>query len=568
MLLLLLLYLFITFVCLWSGCIFYAVINNNDNSTKTGNGSLINYLVTGLIVCACFSQLAVLIMPLNELVIAAYLILLIIISFFFRYGLYQQLSVLTRMFSGTLHRYTIAGSLLFVLMIVILNAGPAIMDDTDSYHLPMVKWVDQYGTVPGIANLHVRFGLNSSWFVLAGFFLSDTGTTACLALNGLLSVWLGVFLIDRITGFLQATSARASMATGIAALFIFLLALFAWPLFRGNAASLNYDFITTAVVLVLLFQVLSGKNMQYELFIWPCFLFTVRIINYPLLLLSMLMLLMLWRSRQSKQIFFLLLAGAILVIPFLVRTTVLSGYPFFPLQFPFRGMGDWKADPAVMSQYVEYTRAFNRVNEQHQPIETTLQLSFPGWISAWYRYLFNFDKVIVTLATASVVYLLFRQRDLKNRISVSARWIFAACCAQLISWFIVSPDPRFAYGPLLCMIAFAVMILPAAISNVVRKLMSVAFLLVLAGILIYTVRKPLQRTEYRNWVRPHPVPIPEYRMHTINEIDFYIPLRIDGNWNPRCYNTTLPCLYTIQPGLKPRGKHIQQGFTIQQSRDR
>ena len=44
-------------------------------------------------------------------------------------------------------------------MVLTLNAGPTVMDDTDSYHIQMVKWIQEFGSVPGIANLHLRFGL-------------------------------------------------------------------------------------------------------------------------------------------------------------------------------------------------------------------------------------------------------------------------------------------------------------------------------------------------------------------------------------------------------------------------
>ena len=50
-------------------------------------------------------------------------------------------------------------------MILVLNAGPFRMDDTDSYHIQMVKWIQEYGSVPGIANLHLTIWFNSSWFV-------------------------------------------------------------------------------------------------------------------------------------------------------------------------------------------------------------------------------------------------------------------------------------------------------------------------------------------------------------------------------------------------------------------
>jgi hypothetical protein len=44
---------------------------------------------------------------------------------------------------------------------------------------------------------------------------------------------------------------------------------------------------------------------------------------------------------------------------------------------------------------------------------------------------------------------------------------------------------------------------------------------------------------------------------------FRIPEPINNNWNARCYGTDLPCLYKIDPGLKPRGKNIREGFHLE-----
>lgn len=42
--------------------------------------------------------------------------------------------------------------------------------DTGLYHYPLTRWLSSYGTVPGLALIHFRFGFSSSWFALAAPF--------------------------------------------------------------------------------------------------------------------------------------------------------------------------------------------------------------------------------------------------------------------------------------------------------------------------------------------------------------------------------------------------------------
>src|SRR5690606_29625386 len=85
------------------------------------------------------------------------------------------------------------------LLILILNAGPTMMDDTESYHIQLVKWIKEYGTVPGLVHLHERFGFNSSWFIsIAGFIPSGGNVNYFTILNGTLSLWLSAYFIGLI----------------------------------------------------------------------------------------------------------------------------------------------------------------------------------------------------------------------------------------------------------------------------------------------------------------------------------------------------------------------------------
>ena len=56
--------------------------------------------------------------------------------------------------------------------------------DTGLYHAQAIRWIEEYGVVPGLANLHSRFGYNSASFALSAFF-SETWL-----IGRLITAWL------------------------------------------------------------------------------------------------------------------------------------------------------------------------------------------------------------------------------------------------------------------------------------------------------------------------------------------------------------------------------------------
>jgi hypothetical protein len=64
-----------------------------------------------------------------------------------------------------LNEAAILAALLFYVSLIPM--GPVSCNDTDLYHLQSIKWIHQNPLPLGLANLHGRFGFNSSWFSLA-----------------------------------------------------------------------------------------------------------------------------------------------------------------------------------------------------------------------------------------------------------------------------------------------------------------------------------------------------------------------------------------------------------------
>ena len=555
MLSLLIAHIIITACCFWSGYLFYALV-----SKKNVQRSNIFYLLSGLISLTILAQIIVLFFPIGsitKLILAA----ILLASAAFKWKDCKNLFKNIFVEFSTWPTISLTLFLLSWVIVLVINAGPAMMDDTESYHIQSIKWIQEYGSIPGLVNLHERFGFNSSWFSSVALFSFSSKTTGGFTvLNSVLSMWLCYWFISKHNYFRKENNFQAAFAIFI----IFIASMAVWPLIRGNAATTNYDFITTAIVLILFTETFFSENISHsiEWIIWPVYLFTVRIINFPILALSLFAFIIFIKQKNFRATFLPIACCLLLIVPFLIRNIIIAGYPFYPATYFDLTNVDWKPDPQLTERLIEYIKYYNRVSTTYLEIDQTKALG-AGWIPAWFRYLFLFDKILLLAGLTGILFSsvnFFIQKRNYNRSIITGVMI-----AWLICWFTVSPDPRFVYGVLLFGIFLLAYHLISFIKDTGRIKFSLSALIILmiAGLSYYLVSKPLEQTEYRNWVSPLQLPQPPVKETVIDGITFRIPGLINNNWNARCYGTELPCLYKIDHRLKARGKNIRSGFHLE-----
>ena len=440
MLLLFCLHILITAISTFSGFLFYLFIRNN-----TPDKALIFYPITGLIILTLISQIVILFIPLSSYFFLSMFSLLILLLLFKR----KDVKIFLRRILTCFRErsvFTMIFIILSWLMILVINAGPITMDDTESYHIQMVKWINEYGTVPGIANLHERFGFNSSWFSSISFFLPFRSSyNLYTVLNGALSLWISAFLIWQVNPVLGIRRERTISSFIFAIIIIFLLMLFCWPMIRGNAATANYDFITTSLMLILFIKSFNKQvtPSSFEWIMWPVYLFTVRIINCPLLILSLYGFYMLIRKGDWKKVIVFVFLCFFLIAPFVFRNVILSGYPFYPTTLFNIFNVDWKISSDIVKRLLDYIKYFNRVNVTFMDINQTKQLRFPNWLSPWFQYLFKYDKPVVIIGMLGYLgNIIFIKRFLKM-FNANTKFFVFALFLQFILWIWIAPDPRF-----------------------------------------------------------------------------------------------------------------------------
>ena len=561
MLLLVCFIFFITFSCALAGRFIHSVF---FPSREVDLDILTPQLINGLIFFSIIAQICCLFFPVD---IKLLLLIDFLLLFYFLTKKYyiHDLFFFIKNYISKFHTHHLILLGAIILLVILYGAGPINMDDTESYHLQMVKWIHSFGTVPGIANLHERYGFNSAWFSLIALFTpSESNFNTYTALNASISCWLVLFIVEKLIDSEKNDSKQFALSF----LVILFISVICWPLIRGNAGNTNYDFIGTLLIFILFIQ--FGTNSKtdeiyykLEWIIWSAFLFTVRITNYPLILLGIWFIFSLIQLKKRKEVITSLFNCLLLFIPFIVRNYLVSGYPFYPSTVFSFNTPDWSVPLNKIDTLRHFIKYFNRINTMHQPLEITAAMYFPKWIPAWFNYLFSYDKPIVLIGIIGITIWMFSTKEMKSFSILQSNIVKFTMGVHFISWFCIAPDPRFIYGALLfgsfCLIVF--------ISTKIRIksiFQSFSRIIQLFGLLCflffcYSLNK---HPDLRNYFTPLSVKKPPINTVFINGSTYYIPQKLKENWNIRCIESPLPCIYTKDSLLTQRGESIKSGFKI------
>lgn len=347
--------------------------------------------------------------------------------------------------------------------LAVLSLGIPINYDSGLYHLGAISYARDFGTIPGLANLHDRFGFNSSVFPLAAFL--DAGMWQGEGFRLVVGVFMLAMAIDLSLRLLEkgkkTTAANMTLVISLTALWIYVL------LAPGSLiASPTGDTIVVALVAISVVYLLDALARSEPwgfaagvAIVTAALAGTMRPINWLFWLAVFVIALILARRRRALRS--LVTAGilsGILVATMLVRDAILSGWLLFPfdrLPIPV----DWRyPTPELTSMAIT---AWGRA--PHKPYE--FALTGYDWLIPWIRSLSRdwFILCLLVLVIMCAVLLIMR-RPPKSIL-------FVAMIPPLMvmpAWLVLAPDPRFAWGQILLLgtVPVAILLQETPISQV------------------------------------------------------------------------------------------------------
>lgn len=292
--------------------------------------------------------------------------------------------------------------------------------DSDLYHAQSIRWIEEYGIVPGLGNLHERFAYNSSFFALSALFsFKFLLGTSMHSMNGLFAFLLSITCMPIAKSWKQKKFAISDYAR--------VGAIYYLTIITNEVVAPVSD---CAVMLVIFFIVIKWLDVKENdttpyalLCVVGVYALTLKLTAGLILLLVIKPAYQLIKEKRVKEIFIYLGTGILIAAPWFLRTIIISGwllYPFTALDlFSF----DWEMDPYFIDIDAMQIKAWGRALYAIGLIDTPITQWFPNWFMTT---LSGMEKILVvgalaaTLAVGALcVYGLLRKSKLFKRTGTS-----------------------------------------------------------------------------------------------------------------------------------------------------
>lgn len=277
--------------------------------------------------------------------------------------------------------------------------------DTGLYHAQAIRWIEEYGVVPGLANLHSRFGYNSASFALSAFF-GETWLTGqpmhCVA--GFFALLCAFKCAAGLTAFWKRKKVQISDFLYIGCIF-YLVAVFREVVSPASDYFAMLILFWVMMTWVELWErekdcpVGKKETVPYALLsLYLVYAATVKLSTAVILLLVLYPAVLLIRQKKWLQIAGYIALGFLIAFPYLARNVLISGWLFYPFTFCDWFPVDWKISKGYADSDAKEIQAYARevydVYQLDQPLK--------HWLSNWFMAQETVDKLLVLAGWAAI----------------------------------------------------------------------------------------------------------------------------------------------------------------------
>jgi hypothetical protein len=419
---------------------------------------------------------------------------------------------------------------------------PSLNYDSGLYHNQFIMWMNQFPAVPGLANLHERFGFNSHWHLLAASFNGYPFLT--YRLNDMGSLLVVVFLATAVEGA-QNLIKRNEKGGMDALLALSLIPLYLLARFMtSDTPDLPNSIIGFTVLTIPFYKHWANQDRLFVLAIVGGLLVSIKVSSVFLLAVAFPSLV----GVNWKRFAGALVIGLMILSPWLVRNHTFSGYLVYPAKFTAVGSADYQA-PVESLDYV------NALLESHGKFGRydvdLVDRPVSEWGHIWLGHQTTAIKLILALCVALfIVFLLIdAYRTFKSRFGYSQSVDLSIHLVFLLSMAIVfklAPEIRYAYGVLLFYFVYLLWRLGLSRFKWGVVAASVVGFLMFLRIVFIISNEP-----------PAPILSKTYQTMEGNALPIYYPTEFD-----QCWEHELPCTNRYIEGLEMRTKELKDGFRI------
>jgi hypothetical protein len=436
--------------------------------------------------------------------------------------------------------------------------------DAGLYHAQAIRWIEEYGVIPGLGNLHGRLAFNSGWFLPTALFgFSFLKMQPFHVLNPLVLVFVIMMSFDGANELLKGHNSFSNVLK-ISILIPFLF------IFKDQLSSSNTDMPAALLICVIFIYFLEIMEYHEEgktniglaiSIILSTLAITIKLSTIPMAIFIFYIIVKKLIAGEIREPIFLIGMGLIILAPWIIRNIILSGYLIYPVPSLDIFNFDWKVP--MQSVLQEKQGIENYARNPGLIADAVLDRGCINWFPSWLKYLVtSYKKKLEMIALpdviiiVSIVITLFKVKTLKFNYDLLKRNIIILLTALMgcLFWFATAPDLRLGYGFLiLTSILIFLPVMNIYRPVVTRTIVGLTCLAVLYLEVAYVGGDIATWKDRVFW----PAAYPKASLTEIRVADrvVYTP-----GGKGLCWYAPLPCAPGPVSGLEFRGASLQDGF--------
>lgn len=414
------------------------------------------YVVSGIMAFTVYSQLISLFMPVS---FVAFVIMGIIVVFSLFYLLKQDTA--KRLYSDLKTLFTNVSIVHVVLLIfVIVTCILWTCDvpkhyDTYLYHAQSIRWIEKYGIVKGIGNLHNRLAYNSSFMCFQALFsFSFVFNPSLHIANGFISLVFMAYAVISNNIVKKRNIALSDFFKAVTVIYVCINAQYMSSCQTDDLALLLFVYIVTKWAEMYEKNVKNIHEYAY-LCILGVFSATVKISSVTLVLLSVYPVYIFIKEKHFGEIVKYVISALIVSIPWLVRSVLISGYLLYPYASIDLFRVAWKMPKSVLvydaDEITAWAKGVYNVDLAH--------ISIFKWFPLWFTDKDLSQKLLIIVGFASMFFIIgmlaaqvkafvSKKSILEDRLPIILLYLYSIIA--LVFWFLSAPLYR--YGCVFLMI--------------------------------------------------------------------------------------------------------------------
>lgn len=521
-----------------------------------------NFFV-GLIVVNTLTLVVSIFYPISHYILLGFIVAAFVLLFYIKKDV-------VKLYEKILSEYRILlFSIPFILIGLSISLQQPSVFDSGLYHIQSIKWIEEYATVPGLANLHHRFGFNPTIFnVYALTSLKCFFDQEIFSINFVLFSIFVIYFIHKLYYIFKQS--------GINNYFIFYsLFFYVLLLLSGTISSPAPDFLSSTLLLFIFLQLIDTYKKDTSptlktfmpLLICSTYCIMAKLSTLPI---GLFILYVLFSYRQNtKQLIGIVIGLVLICIPWFIKTILLTGWVLYPFSaidlFDF----DWKV-PTEMVQHLnaEIVGWARCPNDYYYE---AAHLPMAKWVPLWWHSLTISIKLLIISSIVFPILLFFGQIFKIIPIKHHLNMILLTALLGVCFWFLTAPDFRFGQIFILIAVCSPLLYIHSDLSlfaNTTHIKKELLFICICTILLFKFARNNYGLSTYTFHEIFISACVKPEKIHSKNAAYTYTYMGNNKIYKPtydeRCFDHELPCSFININTIELRGKGIQSGFKSKQ----